>query len=90
MALIDRNLQRTIITAGATMLAGYLVKAALTAIWKGVAKSDPPLNPESKQVGMSEALAWTIASSVAVGVAGMLASRGTAALLGPDTEAYQA
>jgi hypothetical protein len=58
-------------TLGATMAA----RKAMTATWKLSTGKKPPSNPEHPDVSMGEAVAWAIASGVAVGLARMLASR---------------
>ena len=58
-------------TVGATMAA----RKAMTATWKLSTGKQPPSNPEHPDVSMAEALAWAVASGIAVGVARMLASR---------------
>ena len=58
-------------TVGATMAA----RKAMTAGWKLSTGKKPPSNPEHPDVSMGEAVAWAVASGVAVGVARMLASR---------------
>jgi len=83
MSILSKENQYKILTAGAALLAGVVVKAALTATWRKATKSEPPQNPDSPEVAWREALAWTVASSVAVGIAGLVARRATAALL-PD------
>ena len=60
-----------IATLGATMAA----RKAMTATWKLSTGKQPPSNPEHPDVSMSEAVAWAVASGVAVGLARMLASR---------------
>jgi hypothetical protein len=50
-------------------------RKAMTAGWKLSTGKKPPSNPEHPDVSMGEAVAWAIASGVAVGVARMLASR---------------
>jgi len=58
-------------TLGATMAA----RKALTTTWKLSTGKQPPSNPEHPDVSMGEAIAWAVASGVAVGLARMLASR---------------
>jgi len=58
-------------TLGATMAA----RKAMTATWKLSTGKKPPSNPEHPDVSMGEAVAWAVASGVAVGLARMLASR---------------
>jgi hypothetical protein len=79
--MLDKDTQYKILTAGAALLAGVVVKAALTATWRAIKDSDPPQNPESDDVSWGEAITWTIASSVAMGVGSLLARRGAASFL---------
>jgi hypothetical protein len=58
-------------TVGATMVARKL----MTAGWKVSTGKQPPSNPEHPDVSIGEAVAWAVASGVAVGLARMLASR---------------
>ena len=43
--------------------------------WRLATGNAPPKNPEHPDVTMAEALAWAVASGIAVGVARMLAAR---------------
>ena len=81
MSLLSKENQYKLVTAGAALLAGVIVKAVVTSIWRGVKQSDPPQNPEDLDVHWKDAIVWTIASSAAMGVAGLLARRGAAALV---------
>jgi hypothetical protein len=58
-------------TVGATMVA----RKAMSATWKISTGKEPPTNPEHPDVSMAEAVAWAVASGVAVGLARMLAGR---------------
>jgi uncharacterized protein DUF4235 len=58
-------------TLGATMVA----RKVMTATWKLSTGKQPPTNPEHPDVSMGEAVAWAVASGVAVGLARMLAGR---------------
>ena len=60
---------------GATLGATMAARKAMTATWKLSTGKQPPSNPEHPDVSMSEAVAWAVASGVAVGLARMLASR---------------
>ena len=61
-------------TLGATMAA----RKAMTATWKLSTGKAPPSNPEHPDVSIGEAVAWAVASGVAVGVARMFATRAAA------------
>jgi hypothetical protein len=58
-------------TLGATMVA----RKAMSTSWKVATGKNPPNNPAHPDVSINEAVAWAIASGVAVGLARMLASR---------------
>jgi hypothetical protein len=60
-------------------LAGMAVRQALTAGWEKVRDEEPPDNPAARRVGWGSALAWTVATSVAMGVGQLVAQRGAAA-----------
>lgn len=60
---------------GATVVAGVVARKALTTSWKVATGKEPPQNPADPDVSMGEAVAWAVASGVAIGVARMLASR---------------
>ena len=65
----------TLLGLAATVAATIAARKAMTATWKLSTGKQPPSNPEHPDVSMNEALAWAVASGVAVGVARMLASR---------------
>ncbi|QHT69611.1 DUF4235 domain-containing protein [Rhodocytophaga rosea] len=69
------------VAASSATLAGTAVRSLLNKSWKKVMKNDPPLNPASPDTSWKEAIAWTVASSVAVGLAQLLARRGADAFL---------
>lgn len=60
-------------------VAGIAVRNLLEAGWEMVKDSEPPENPAARSVDWGDALAWTVASGVAVGVGRLLAQRGAAA-----------
>ena len=65
----------TVLGLVATLGATIAARKALTATWKLSTGKQPPSNPEHPDVSMGEAVAWAVASGVAVGMARMLASR---------------
>ena len=65
----------TLMALAATLAATMAARKALSATWKLSTGKQPPSNPEHPDVSMGEAVAWAVASGVAVGVARMLASR---------------
>lgn len=65
-----------VVAAGSALLAGAVVRSVLNSSWKAVTKNDPPLNPASAETTWREALVWTVASSVAIGLVQLVARRG--------------
>lgn len=64
---------------GAAVLAGIAVRSTLMTLWRRVMKNEPPNNPADPATSWAEAVAWTAATGLVVGVARMAASRGAAA-----------
>lgn len=63
---------------GSAIIAGIAVRKVLMAIWKKAKHADPPSNPASRDTQWIEALTWSAATGVGVGVARMVAARGMA------------
>ena len=68
-----------VVGAGAAMVASMVIERSMTYGWKAITSSDPPAKPESLETRWSDALLWTAASAIAVGVGQVLARRGAAA-----------
>lgn len=51
---------------------------ALSAVWRKTKHQDPPTDPAAPGTPWAEALSWAAASGVAMAVARLLATRGTA------------
>lgn len=64
---------------GSAVLAGVLMRKALTTGWAKARHQQPPMNPANPGTSWGEALAWTMALGAGVGVARMLAGRAAAA-----------
>jgi hypothetical protein len=69
-----------LVGALAGVLAGWITRKALVAIWHQSKGTDPPSNPAAPSTTWGEALIFTIASAVGIGVARLLAQRGAAAV----------
>jgi Protein of unknown function (DUF4235) len=65
----------TVMGLVATLGATIAARKVMTATWKLSTGKQPPTNPEHPDVSMGEAVAWAVASGVAVGLARMLAGR---------------
>jgi hypothetical protein len=63
---------------GVGIIAGYAARKGLIAVWKTAKKSNPPTNPAARDTAWGEALAWTVATSIGVGIARLIATRGAA------------
>ncbi|MFC5181522.1 DUF4235 domain-containing protein [Actinomadura harenae] len=67
------------VLAGAAAFAGgFAAKKAITMAWKKSTGKEPPANPESPEVALSEALTWAVVMGVGVEVARLLATRAAA------------
>lgn len=65
--------------SGAAMLGGALVRQGLNQTWKMVKHADPPVDAASPDVEWRDAIAWTVATGVVVGLGRLFARRGAAA-----------
>lgn len=63
---------------GSGILAGVLTRKLIVAGWKAAKGTNPPTNPAARETQWSEALIWTIATSIGVGIARLVATRGAA------------
>jgi hypothetical protein len=77
-----------IVSAVAAMAAAFVARKVITMAWTKATGKEPPSNPEDPQVGLSEALGWSVLTGVAVGAARLLATRAAArrTLGSPDCE----
>jgi hypothetical protein len=60
----------TVMGLVATLGATVAARKAMTATWKLSTGKQPPTNPEHPDVSLGEAVAWAVASGVAVGLGG--------------------
>lgn len=56
-------------------LAGIAAKAITERAWTATTGRAPPEDPARSEVGLREAVAWTVAVGVAIGLARLLAGR---------------
>ncbi|MBO2438210.1 DUF4235 domain-containing protein [Actinomadura nitritigenes] len=67
------------VMAGAAAFAGgFVAKKAITLIWKKTTGKEPPTNPESPDVALSEAIGWAVVMGVGMEIARLLATRAAA------------
>jgi hypothetical protein len=62
----------------AAMIAAFVVRKAITAVWTKTTGKEPPANPEDPQVALSEALGWAVVTAVGAESARLLATRAAA------------
>lgn len=79
-SFISRDNAWKAVAAGSAVLASVAMRQIVTSGWKAIKKNDPPVNPASPDTTWKEALAWTVATSVAIGLARLLAQRGADSL----------
>jgi len=73
-AIRERAHPLKLLTVG---LAGLLAREATEHLWSTATGREPPDDPTRAHVGLREAVAWTIAIGVAIGVARLIAGRAT-------------
>lgn len=66
----------SIIATGAAVLAGTLVNSALEEGWRKVKKEEPPEDPTSEDVSWSDAITWTVATGVVIGLVNLAVKKG--------------
>lgn len=78
MSWMDEDRKWQVVAVGSAALAGIGARSLMNGGWKVVRGSDPPENPAARSVDWSEAIAWTVATGVVVGLMRLLAERGAA------------
>ncbi|TDD79452.1 DUF4235 domain-containing protein [Actinomadura darangshiensis] len=67
------------VMAGAAAFAGgFVAKKVITLAWKKSTGKEPPTNPESPDVALTEALGWAVVMGVGMEIARLLATRAAA------------
>jgi hypothetical protein len=85
---MQRRLAWRALAIGSGVLAGIATRAALTTAYKRIQHADPPVNPVSKKTSWPEALTWTIAVAVSMGITRVVAQRGAAEAWHAATGSY--
>lgn len=67
-----------VLTGLAAFAATVVVRKVLESLWGRLTKADAPTNPADPSVGWREALLWTAATGVGIGIGRTLAQRGAA------------
>jgi Protein of unknown function (DUF4235) len=81
-----------VISAVAAMAAAFVARKVVTLAWTKATGKEPPTHPEDPQVGLGEALGWSMLTGVTVEAARLLATRAAArrTYSGPDYEPTKA
>ncbi|ACY97275.1 MULTISPECIES: DUF4235 domain-containing protein [Thermomonospora] len=66
------------VAGAAAFVGGFVARKALTYAWKKATGKEPPTNPESPQVALSEALGWAVVTGVGMEVTRLLVTRAAA------------
>jgi hypothetical protein len=66
-----------LVSTGTGVLAGLAAQRIVSAVWSRAtpSRSGPPADPADREVGWGEAVAWSIAAGVGVGVARLIGAR---------------
>lgn len=85
---MSRRMAWKIVGSLSGVLAGLAARRVLLATWRFFRDSDPPANPASRRTTWAEAVAWSVASGVALGLARLIAQRGAAEAWHAATGSY--
>lgn len=77
----SKKIKWLVLSSGVAMAASFITRNVLAKGWNTATGEDPPLNPEDRKTGWSEAITWTVAVSVVAGLAQLVARRGLAGAL---------
>ncbi len=66
-----------VLSTASGLLAGVVVRKVLGLAWGRFSPSEhePPLNPADREIGWGEAITWSIAAGIGVGVARVVSDR---------------
>lgn len=78
MHWMDEETAWQVVAVGSAALAGIGARSLMNGGWKLVRGNEPPENPAARSVDWGEAIAWTVATGVVVGMMRLLAERGAA------------
>jgi hypothetical protein len=67
-----------LLAGAAAFGAGFVARKAITIGWKQITGKEPPTNPESPDVALTEAIGWAVVTGVGMEVARLLATRAAA------------
>jgi hypothetical protein len=77
--VIQKKVLWMAVASGATALAGAAVNRGLDQAWRVTMNDEPPADPASHRVSWRDAILWTVATGVVIGLGRLLAHRGAVA-----------
>lgn len=89
MKIDQRHLWRAV-GIGTGLAASVASRRAAIVVWRRTRGTPPPTNPEAPGVSWPEALAWTVTTGVALGIARLLAQKAAAEAWRKRTGSYPA
>jgi hypothetical protein len=78
MPFLSTERRWDLLTAGAAALAAVATRQIVARTWNLTTGEDPPRNPESPETAWTEALTWTLVTSLVAGAARLAARRAAA------------
>jgi Protein of unknown function (DUF4235) len=86
------DLGTKVVSAVAAMAAAFIARKLITFAWTKATGKEPPTHPEDPQVGLTEALGWSVVTGIGVEAARLLATRAAArrTYSGPECEPVDA
>jgi hypothetical protein len=75
MAAKNSQVAWRVLAMGAGLATAALTKKAMGAVWQRAIGSPPPGSPEHPEVGFATAVAWSLLTGAAIGVARMCVTR---------------
>ena len=75
----SQKMMWTAVVTGASALGMVAMRQGLNSAWRLAKEEEPPENPASSDVTWRDAIAWTLATSVVIGLGRLLTLRGAAA-----------
>ena len=72
------DLGTKVVSAVAAMAAAFVARKVISFVWTKATGKEPPTHPEDPQVGLPEALGWSMLTGVTVEAARLLATRAAA------------
>jgi hypothetical protein len=76
---VEKQTAWVVVAAGAATFGGMAIRKGLEQAWKLAMHEDPPLDPSARHVAWREAILWTVATGVGIGLGRLIARRGAAA-----------